>query len=275
MAPDSLNHLVAASQLPDNGVFPFLKLPVEIRMNIYLFIYLTTPIQPDLKLVAGCHSIKSCLGGPRDKVLGFDNSRPLLAALPSTILLVCKHIYYECRETPFHHNLFEFVGKLHYEDPFAHTRKPWQVNAIQHASVHAIMNGQNPQPCLSELHNLCEFLARGLRVLRLTMTIFGPPVLESLQHHLCRGLSLLQRLQRLELDVRHAQGRTVVSKQWTQNLEKMLNSSKPDVSQHVQVVCLGSSLLAHDFEDEAAANQESASGPSHGLSSSVIFGWEL
>lgn len=238
MAPDGSGHLVATSQLPDNDVFPFLKLPAEIRMEIYLFIYL----EDSTRRRAHYHYITSYRGRPTaEKVLGFGRSRQLLATLPSAILLTCNQIYYECREIPFHHNLFEFSSAASCSDFSRSKLQPWQVNAIRHATI-KITSQQIKLRCTGELHGLCKVLAQGLRGLRLTIIHSGQPSYRSPRLDLYKALSLVQQFEYLELDLRHVKGGMPGDLQWSQGLEKILNDSKPDGSKHVQVVRLESKL---------------------------------
>ncbi|KAI4869802.1 hypothetical protein F4820DRAFT_366855 [Hypoxylon rubiginosum] len=179
--------------------FPFMDLPLEIRLEVYHWIHLMTPIGPTQSKpwyrnpANGAYYVKSVTldseeapeaseapevldDAPRPKSSSSTSALPLLLPcrphcyMPTAMLRANKQIYYETRELPFLENEFVFVNWFT-SGPWAARSfmrglQPWQRETMRYARLELLSRD------LSEKHSkewteLCESWAPGLRGLRL------------------------------------------------------------------------------------------------------------
>ncbi|KAI1772069.1 hypothetical protein F4818DRAFT_186450 [Hypoxylon cercidicola] len=180
---------LATNSSGDGAPFPFMDLPLEIRLEVYRWIHLMTPIGPTQSKpwyrnpANGAYHVKtvtldSCLESPE---VADDEPRPMTPAspllpcrphcyMPMAMLRANKQIYYESRELPFLENEFVFVNWFT-SGPWAARSfmrglQPWQRETMRFARLELLSRD------LSERHSkewteLCEAWASGLRGLRL------------------------------------------------------------------------------------------------------------
>ncbi|RYP60891.1 hypothetical protein DL771_010343 [Monosporascus sp. 5C6A] len=196
------------SQLPltprscGNGGFPFMSLPLEIRLMIYGYLQHTSPIKlsklmgptelsqlapwyrrlPNrtylLKRVAP-QPLSTSPSGGAPNVIGVTNCSspvPLLSphrptpGLPSSLLRASRELYYECRELPFLRGEFVFLtgssSGLWAARWFMTALQPWQRDIMRYVRLE-VFTTDLQGTYVEEWEELCVFWSQGLRGLRL------------------------------------------------------------------------------------------------------------
>jgi hypothetical protein len=175
-----------------------LNLPLEIREQIYGWIYLMHPIKPatlapwyptpgyssyHLQRVAAEIPNQNATrfgGAGRDRIARNCDKQHLLSpyrpvcGFPSSFLRASRQIYQECRMIPFHQNEFVFVNwfssGLWAARAFTKALRPWQRNSTQYIRLELLVRDLAGAG-LAEWAGLCEFWAVGLRGLRLKVQL--------------------------------------------------------------------------------------------------------
>ncbi|KAI0169940.1 hypothetical protein GGR52DRAFT_488327 [Hypoxylon sp. FL1284] len=191
----------AAVSSGDETPFPFMSLPLEIRLEVYRWIYLTTPIGPTqskpwyrnnengayhVKYVTvdtdtkASEALDDTSEPESSETISESGSEPaseseLLPArpnchMPTAMLRASKQIYYESRELPFLENEFAFVNWFT-SGPWAARSfmrglRPWQRDAMRHARLELLSRDLSDR-FAREWTELCRHWSPGLRGLRL------------------------------------------------------------------------------------------------------------
>ncbi|KAI6083953.1 hypothetical protein F4821DRAFT_180912 [Hypoxylon rubiginosum] len=173
--------------------FPFMDLPLEIRLEVYRWIHLMTPIGPTQSKpwyrnpANGAYYVKNVTIDPDTELPGAqddDDDAPAPKPKASPVLLPCrphcyvptamlrtsKQIYYETRELPFLENEFVFVNWFT-SGPWAARSfmrglQPWQRDTMRYARLE-LLSRDLSEKYSKEWTELCRFWAPGLRGLRL------------------------------------------------------------------------------------------------------------
>jgi hypothetical protein len=140
--------LVASAGTNKPSRSSFLSLPVEIRLQIYDWVYRMSPVQKQKHLAYPIPTIQ-----PRFTKL-VDNDQGLLQGcvprllrqdrfynyVPSNLLSVSRQVYMEAREIPFHGNEFVFEnwfssGLVTASTMLTDVFEPWQTRAMRFARI--------------------------------------------------------------------------------------------------------------------------------------------
>ncbi|KAI1854188.1 hypothetical protein JX266_001329 [Neoarthrinium moseri] len=196
----SLDEPVESHKQRNTGMFPILHLPLEIRLEIYGWVYREHPVKQTqlmpsypvprydsyfLKVVRPepAASEEYCGGvdvEPKEHIISTEVSQgavvPLLsphrpfAGVPSALLRANKQIYHEIRELPLATNEFVFVNwftsGLWAARSFIKGLRPWQRDAMRYARLELLARDLSASYAV-EWQELCAFWARGLHGLRL------------------------------------------------------------------------------------------------------------
>ena len=215
-----------------------MKLPREIRLEIYRYLYLMTPISRRFGFFLPAADT-SPFWTPyfrwlrlrdddiSESVMEYDTRNPFgddtrpvkrsepHASLPTALLCTCKAIYYESREIPFKANRYNFLIARGPTRAVANDNrgilKAWQIEAIRHIRVNIMTLadirwfGQYP---VHQWDLLCGILAKGLQSLHLMaklrtvdkdLSITSGPIRQWTLGQLIPGLCQLEHLQCLEI----------------------------------------------------------------------------
>lgn len=189
----------------DDGFFPFMELPQEIRLQVYHWLHLMTPIRLTQfapwypNPISRAYYVKPVtldigLGLPRCEsgtlVLGetprsmgvAPGTPPLLSpcrphcCMPTAMLRASKQIYLESRELPFLENEFVFVNwfasGLWAARSFIRGLRPWQTQTMRYARLELLSRDLSGRYA-DEWKELCESWASGLWGLRLKILSGG------------------------------------------------------------------------------------------------------
>ncbi|KAI1799129.1 hypothetical protein F4811DRAFT_565839 [Daldinia bambusicola] len=207
----SEDEMDSASSSDDGGFFPFMELPLEIRLQIYRWVHLMTPIQltqfapwypnpvyrayhvkavtvekdAETETETETDSSLCSLGGNEDiagkqKSMVAERSQLLSpyrpnCCIPSSMLTANRQIYYESRDLPFLENEFVFVNwftsGLWTARSFIKGLQPWQLT-MRYARLELLSRDLIGRP-LGDWRELCEAWAPGLRGLRLKILSGG------------------------------------------------------------------------------------------------------
>ncbi|EHK39995.1 hypothetical protein TRIATDRAFT_230198 [Trichoderma atroviride IMI 206040] len=176
---------------------PLLSLPPEVRLRIYYWAYLMSPIQPK-ELAAGypipmlCRyilhpldpnlerqeRIKDKMRELNKRIKGLLSSDRPLAGMPTGLLCSCRQIYFEARTMPFENNEFVFLNwfssGLNAASAVTRSQRPWQRLSMRYVRMEVMAEDLARTGALKKWADLCggpdERLAswsHGLRGLRL------------------------------------------------------------------------------------------------------------
>ncbi|KAI1464396.1 uncharacterized protein F4812DRAFT_210516 [Daldinia caldariorum] len=201
----SEDEMDSASSSEDGGFFPFMELPLEIRLQIYRWVHLMTPVQltqfapwypnpvyrayhvravttendattdPSLCSFGGSEDIAG-----RQKPAAAERSELLSpyrpnCCMPTSMLTANRQIYYESRDLPFLENEFVFVNwftsGLWAARSFVKGMQPWQLT-MRYARLELLSRDLIGRP-LGDWRELCEAWAPGLKGLRLKILSGG------------------------------------------------------------------------------------------------------
>ncbi|KAI0007185.1 hypothetical protein F4779DRAFT_521380 [Xylariaceae sp. FL0662B] len=196
---------LAAVRSSDGDTFPLMDLPVEIRLLVYHWLYLMTPVKlfrfgpvhpapvnkPYLAraVMADVDVDPPCSAASRTQLLQnvsvtntkefkqfYPDPLPLLSpyrpscAMPTAILRVSKQVYYECRQIPFLANEFAFVGwfasGLRAARALLKGLQRWQIGSMRYVRLELISRDLS-EAFADEWRELCEGWGPGLQGLRL------------------------------------------------------------------------------------------------------------
>ncbi|KAI1642644.1 uncharacterized protein F4817DRAFT_362079 [Daldinia loculata] len=198
----SEDEIDSATSSEDEGFFPLMELPLEIRLQIYRWVHLMTPIQltqfapwyPNpvyhayhVKAVAldtETDSPRHNFGVPKD-LAGNQKQiaeRPQLLSpyrpnccMPTSILIANRQIYHESRHLPFLENEFVFVNwftsGLWAARSFMKGLQPWQLT-MRYARLELLSRDLMGRS-LEDWRDLCGAWAPGLKGLRLKILSGG------------------------------------------------------------------------------------------------------
>ncbi|KAI0383558.1 hypothetical protein F5Y04DRAFT_27897 [Hypomontagnella monticulosa] len=183
----------------DEAPFPFMELPLEIRMQVYRWLHLMTPITltqfapwyPNpvyrsycVKPVTLEDKLNTLGDEPGTLVAKQTPRRPLLSpsrphcCIPSAMLMASRQIYYESRHIPFLENEFVFVNwfasGLWAARTFIKGLQPWQ-HTMRYARLELLSRDLSGRYA-EEWKELCEAWSTGLRGLRLKILSGGDMV---------------------------------------------------------------------------------------------------
>ncbi|KAI2619029.1 hypothetical protein GGS26DRAFT_595718 [Hypomontagnella submonticulosa] len=179
----------------DEAPFPFMELPLEIRLQVYRWLHLMTPITLTQfapwypNPVYRSYHVKTVTLGDDINTLGVEPGalvasqipKPLLSpsrphcCMPTAMLLASRQIYYETRQIPFLENEFVFVNwfasGLWAARTFTKGLRPWQ-HTMRYARLELLsrdLSGRHAE----EWKELCKAWSTGLRGLRLKILSGG------------------------------------------------------------------------------------------------------
>ncbi|KAI1479135.1 hypothetical protein F4774DRAFT_135744 [Daldinia eschscholtzii] len=199
----SEDEMDSATSSEDDGFFPFMELPLEIRLQIYHWVHLMTPIRLTQfapwypNPVYRAYHVKALTMdtetdssppsfGTHEGIAGKQKSttadRPQLLSpyrpnccMPTSMLIANRQIYYESRHLPFLENEFVFVNwftsGLWAARSFIKGLQPWQL-AMRYARLELLSRDLIGQS-LGDWRELCEAWAPGLKGLRLKILSGG------------------------------------------------------------------------------------------------------
>ncbi|RSM01979.1 hypothetical protein CDV31_011123 [Fusarium ambrosium] len=231
----------------------FLSLPLEIRLHIYHWLHLMSPVRhaqlaPWYPTPVHCQYILRPLdheavpeGGDGIEAQGLLSPYRPLSGLPTSLLRANSQIYNEARLIPFSQNEFVFVNwfasGLWAARAFTRALAPWQRGALRYVRLEVlardvVVGGAGRE----EWRALCGEWASGVRGLRMKMvlgastaTVSGPstggavgPRSEAARRWVGEGLGLMGQLERVEMEV-VARGMSDEDKLlWCEKLEREL-----------------------------------------------------
>ncbi|KAI8961135.1 hypothetical protein F5Y11DRAFT_357914 [Daldinia sp. FL1419] len=195
----SEDEMDSATSSEDEGFFPFMELPLEIRLQIYRWLHLMTPIQltqfapwyPNpvyrayhvkaVAMDAETDSSRRNFGVPKGNQIPIAEYSQLLSPyrpncyMPTSMLIANRQIYHESRHLPFLENEFVFVNwftsGLWAARSFLKRLQPWQL-AMRYARLELLSRDLMGRS-LGEWKELCEAWAPGLKGLRLKILSGG------------------------------------------------------------------------------------------------------
>ncbi|KAI0880056.1 uncharacterized protein GGS22DRAFT_100501 [Annulohypoxylon maeteangense] len=182
----------------DDGFFPFMDLPLEIRQQIYHWIHLMNPVRltqfaPWYPIPVNRGYFVQAITAPpsnadttktpeEDPGPVATGTAPLLSpwrpysCMPSSMLRVSKQIYYESRELPFRNNEFVFVNwfasGLWAARSFVKGLQSWQMQTMHYARLELLSRDLAGRH-VDEWKELCGAWSKGLRGLRLKILSSG------------------------------------------------------------------------------------------------------
>ncbi|KAI1077316.1 hypothetical protein F5B20DRAFT_592890 [Whalleya microplaca] len=203
---------LATANSPSEGTFPFMDLPLEIRLQVYRWLYLMNPIKlfhvgpwypapiqsvyplravtADMGIEPPSHAASIMESKTRtpgtttgtSKHLSPAKPAPLLSpyrpccAIPAALLRANKQVYHECRRIPFHDNEFVFMSWFTSGLWAAHSLlkglEGWQVGNMRYVRLE-LLSRDLSSLYASEWRELCAGWALGLRGLRLKIMSGG------------------------------------------------------------------------------------------------------
>ncbi|OTB01220.1 hypothetical protein M426DRAFT_64498 [Hypoxylon sp. CI-4A] len=193
---DDTYFTTATSNSEDDTFFPFMELPLEIRLQVYRWLYLMTPIRlaqfapwyPN-PIKSAYHAKAVTLGsedcGVLDTLDGI--SKPALVApllchdrphccMPTAVLRVSRQVYYESRQLPFLENEFVFVNwfasGLWAARLFIRGLRLWQMQTMRYVRLELLSRDLTGR-YVEEWNDLCLAWKCGLRGLRLKILSGG------------------------------------------------------------------------------------------------------
>ncbi|KAM0430527.1 hypothetical protein ACHAPT_005876 [Fusarium lateritium] len=210
----------------------FLSLPLEIRLHIYHWLHLMSPVRhaqlaPWYPTPVHCQYILRPLDheaamyntGDGSEAPGLLSPFRPLSGLPTSLLRANSQVYHEARLIPFSQNEFVFVNwfasGLWAARAFTRALAPWQRAALRYVRLEVlardvVVGGAGRE----EWRALCGEWASGVRGLRMKMvlgastaTVAGPsngvvgPRSEAARRWVGEGLGLIRRLERVEMEV--------------------------------------------------------------------------
>ncbi|OTA86675.1 hypothetical protein M434DRAFT_15770 [Hypoxylon sp. CO27-5] len=187
-----------AASSEDEAFFPFMELPLEIRLQVYRWLHLMNPIRltqfaPWYPIpVNRAYFVKAVtlpLCDADAKVIPDETPRPIASAvgpllspcrpyccMPSAVLQASKQIYYESRLLPFRENEFVFVNwfasGLWAARSFIRGLRAWQTQSMRYARLELLSRDLSGRH-VDEWRELCGAWAGGLRGLRLKILSGG------------------------------------------------------------------------------------------------------
>lgn len=242
--------------LPRKRKLTFLSLPLEIRLHIYHWLHLMSPVRhaqlaPWYPTPVHCQYILRALdheaapGGGGVEAQGLLSPYRPLSGLPTSLLRANSQIYHEARLIPFSQNEFVFVNwfasGLWAARAFTRALAPWQRGAMRYVRLEVlardvVVGGAGRE----EWRALCGEWASGVRGLRMKMvlgassaTVAGPSAVggggavvglrsEAARRWVGEGLGLMRQLERVEMEV-VARGMSDQDKMvWCEKLEREL-----------------------------------------------------
>lgn len=208
LEPVLTENMETNTQRPNTGRPGFLDLPLEIRLQIYSWVHLTTPIQQSqlapwyptpaysayfLQAVVPGLIVPRRSAGPAKMGLvhpsrdgqDYNDNQPgqmlLLSpyrpfcCIPSGLLATCRQVHTEAHRLPFHENEFVFVNwfssGLTVAHAFVRRLQPWQRAAMRFARLELQRSDLTDEAPLCDWAELCGFWADGLRGLRLRIAV--------------------------------------------------------------------------------------------------------
>ncbi|KAF5628451.1 hypothetical protein F52700_8185 [Fusarium sp. NRRL 52700] len=242
-----------ATEKADNTL-TFLLLPLEIRLNIYHWLHLMCPVRhaqlaPWYPTPVHCQYILQTVGidtatkedGAKldeQKDLGLLSPYRPLSGLPTSLLRTNRQIYSEARLLPFTQNEFVFVNwfasGLWAARAFTRALAPWQRGSLRYVRLEVlardvVVGGAGRE----EWRALCTEWACGVRGLRMKMVLgastsvvtgpaFGGGVgrrAEAARRWVGEGLALMERLERVEMEVVAREMSDVDKLEWCETLQ--------------------------------------------------------
>ncbi|KAL7620836.1 hypothetical protein AAE478_009834 [Parahypoxylon ruwenzoriense] len=199
-----------ASSSDDEAFFPFMELPLEIRLQVYRWLHLMTPIrltqfapwypnpvsrtyqvraiipnpEPvcDLRCDSDEETLTQTIAEERQEPQAVSPSPPLLSpwrphcCIPTAVLQTSKQMYFETRQLPFLENEFVFVNwfssGLWAARSFLRGLRPWQTQTMRYARLELLSRDLLGR-YVEEWKELCGSWAVGLRGLRLKILSGG------------------------------------------------------------------------------------------------------
>ncbi|KAF4963375.1 hypothetical protein FZEAL_10940, partial [Fusarium zealandicum] len=176
---------------PHHQDITFLSLPFEIRLHIYHWLHLLSPVRhaqlaPWYPTPVHCQYILRHLDPQQDdsslerdtelEPVGLLSPYRPLSGLPTSLLRANSQIYHESRLIPFTHNEFVFVNwfasGLWAARAFTRALAPWQRSALRFVRLEVlardvVVGGAGRE----EWRALCGEWAGGVRGLRMTMVL--------------------------------------------------------------------------------------------------------
>ncbi|KAH7181816.1 hypothetical protein DER46DRAFT_65318 [Fusarium sp. MPI-SDFR-AT-0072] len=255
--PRSMSHF--ATEKADNKL-TFLSLPLEIRLHIYHWLHLMCPVRhaqlaPWYPTPVHCQYILQTVDtdtsskadkANRDeqKDLGLLSPYRPLSGLPTSLLRTNRQIYSEARLLPFTQNEFVFVNwfasGLWAARAFTRALAPWQRGSLRYVRLEVlardvVVGGAGRE----EWRALCTEWASGVRGLRMKMVLgastsvvtgpaFGGGVgrrAEAARRWVGEGLALMERLERVEMEVVAREMSGVDKLEWCETLQAELREA--------------------------------------------------
>ncbi|KAF5598484.1 hypothetical protein FPCIR_3047 [Fusarium pseudocircinatum] len=248
-----------ATEQADNKL-TFLSLPLEIRLNIYHWLHLMCPVRhaqlaPWYPTPVHCqyilHRVDADTATKEDKTnrdeqkdLGLLSPFRPLSGLPTSLLRTNRQIYSEARLLPFTQNEFVFVNwfasGLWAARAFTRALAPWQRGSLRYVRLEVlardvVVGGAGRE----EWRALCTEWASGVRGLRMKMVLgastsvvtgpeFGGGVgrrAEAARRWVGEGLALMERLERVEMEVVARDLSDVDKLEWCETLQTELRDA--------------------------------------------------
>lgn len=251
----------------------FFDLPCEVRLRIYHLVYLSNaiPFQRYAPFIQKPGYITRAVvpTAGRDRAKAADENaldasiekrmlsshRPM-CYIPASLLQSCRHIYYETRCIPFHENEFSFVNwfrpGLEAAVVFSEGLAAWQRAKLRYARLE-MCDGHIVREDLhsSRWTTLCSFWTgvRGLRLVlsksewnkgrsrtQLESNVSVWELVEGSTEWISQGLSQLDKLQQLEVELDYPQMATRERLRWCSLLQEILHASSGRMN--VGVTCI-------------------------------------
>ncbi|KLO86732.1 hypothetical protein CEK26_000348 [Fusarium fujikuroi] len=248
-----------ATEKVDNKL-TFLSLPLEIRLNIYHWLHLMCPVRhaqlaPWYPTPVHCQYILQTVDtdtATKEDKTNRDESKDLgllspyrpLSGLPTSLLRTNRQIYGEARLLPFTQNEFVFVNwfasGLWAARAFTRALAPWQRGSLRYVRLEVlardvVVGGAGRE----EWRALCTEWASGVRGLRMKMVLgastsvvtgpaFGGGVgrrAEAARRWVGEGLALMERLERVEMEVVAREMSDVDKLEWCETLQTELREA--------------------------------------------------
>lgn len=248
-----------ATEKADNKL-TFLSLPLEIRLHIYHWLHLMCPVRhaqlaPWYPTPVHCQYILQTVdtdtSSKEDKAnrdeqndLGLLSPYRPLSGLPTSLLRTNRQIYSEARLLPFTQNEFVFVNwfasGLWAARAFTRALAPWQRGSLRYVRLEVlardvVVGGAGRE----EWRALCTEWASGVRGLRMKMVLgastsvvtgpaFGGGVgrrAEAARRWVGEGLALMERLERVEMEVVAREMSDLDKLEWCETLQAELREA--------------------------------------------------
>ncbi|KAF4953844.1 hypothetical protein FGADI_5636 [Fusarium gaditjirri] len=255
--PRSMPHF--ATEKADSKL-NFLSLPLEIRLHIYHWLHLMCPVRhaqlaPWYPTPVHCQYVLQTVdteaSSKEDKAnrdeqkdLGLLSPYRPLSGLPTSLLRTNRQIYSEARLLPFTQNEFVFVNwfasGLWAARAFTRALAPWQRSSLRYVRLEVlardvVVGGAGRE----EWRALCTEWASGVRGLRMKMVLgastsvvtgpaFGGGVgrrAEAARRWVGEGLALMERLERVEMEVVAREMSDADKLEWCETLQAELRQT--------------------------------------------------